>query len=107
MGIAICNMTEPAKPKKPRDPRRPLDWPRHEAFAQARARGLDHQAAYVAAGYVADKDKGAKLQRRDHVRERIDVLREQLRWSGTRAIAPVIDALADLANKIVKAMEKK
>jgi hypothetical protein len=100
-------MTEPAKAKNPHDPRWPLDLPQQEAFAQARARGLDHRAAYVAAGYKAHKYKGAKLQRREHVKERIEVLAEQFRWSGTRAIAPVIDALADLANKIVKALEKR
>ncbi len=78
-----------------------------EAFAQARARGLDHRAAYVAAGYVAHKYNGGALQKRKHVAARIDVLREQFQWSGTRAIAPVIQALAELAEKTVKAMGAK
>ncbi len=81
----------------PRSPRLPLNNAKHEAFAQARARGLEHRAAYVTAGYFPSKDRGARLQQRPDVSGRIAALAEQRRWSGTRNIAPVIEEMAELA----------
>ena len=41
----------------------PLKNPRHEAFAQGLARGMSASAAYVAAGYKANRHNAAALAR--------------------------------------------
>jgi hypothetical protein len=50
---------------------------RHEAFAQALARGLSAAAAYVEAGYKANRHNAAALAREKHIRTRVNELHEE------------------------------
>ena len=48
-----------------------LHNPRHEAFAQALARGMSAAAAYVEAGYKSDRHNAAALAREKHIGTRV------------------------------------
>lgn len=50
---------------------KPLDNARHEAFAQAIAKGMHASAAYVAAGYKPSEPHASRLARHGKVRERV------------------------------------
>jgi hypothetical protein len=50
---------------------------RHEALAQALARGLSAAAAYVEAGYKANRHNAAALAREKHIRTRVNKLHEE------------------------------
>jgi len=54
-----------------------LKNPRHEAFAQAFARGVSASAAYVEAGYKANRHNAAALAREKHIRTRVAELQEE------------------------------
>jgi hypothetical protein len=54
-----------------------LKNPRHEAFAQALARGMSAAAAYVEAGYKANRHNAAALAREQHIGTRVTELREE------------------------------
>jgi hypothetical protein len=54
-----------------------LTNPRHEAFAQALARGMSASAAYVEAGYKANRHNAAALAREKHIRTRVAELQEE------------------------------
>ena len=54
-----------------------LKNPRHEAFAQALARGMSASAAYVEAGYKANRHNAAALAREEHIRTRVTELQEE------------------------------
>ena len=54
-----------------------LKNPRHEAFAQALARGMSAAAAYVEAGYTANRHNAAALAREEHIRTRVTELQEE------------------------------
>jgi hypothetical protein len=54
-----------------------LNNPRHEAFAQALARGMSAAAAYVEAGYKANRHNAAALAREQHIRTRVAELQEE------------------------------
>ena len=54
-----------------------LKNPRHEAFAQAFARGMSASAAYVEAGYKANRHNAAALAREKHIRTRVAELQEE------------------------------
>ena len=56
---------------------RALKNPRHEAFAQAHARGMSASAAYVEAGYKANRHNAAALAREEHIRTRVAELQEE------------------------------
>ena len=53
-----------------------LKNPRHEAFAQALARGVSASAAYVEAGYKANRHNAATLAREEHIGTRVTELQE-------------------------------
>src|SRR6516225_4596290 len=53
-----------------------LKNPRHEALAQALARGMSASAAYVEAGYKANRHNAAALAREKHIRTRVTELQE-------------------------------
>ena len=55
----------------------PLKNPRHEAFAQALARGMSASAAYVEGGYKANRHNAAALAREEHIRTRVTELQEE------------------------------
>jgi hypothetical protein len=54
-----------------------LKNPRHEAFAQAVARGMSASAAYVEAAYKANRHNAAALAREKHIRTRVAELQEE------------------------------
>ena len=54
-----------------------LQNPRHEAFAQARARGAALKDAFEDAGYAPDRSHASRLGREPMVAERIAELRAQ------------------------------
>ena len=54
-----------------------LKNPRHEAFAQAVARGMSASAAYVEAGYKANRHNAAALAREEHIRTRVTEWQEE------------------------------
>ena len=54
-----------------------LTNPRHEAFAQALARGMSASAAYVEAGYKANRHNAAALAREEHIGTRVTELQEE------------------------------
>jgi hypothetical protein len=54
-----------------------LKNPRHEAFAQALARGMSASAAYLEAGYKANRHNAAALAREKHIRTRVAELQEE------------------------------
>jgi hypothetical protein len=54
-----------------------LKNPRHEAFAQSLARGMSASAAYVEAGYKANRHNAASLAREKHIRTRVAELQEE------------------------------
>src|SRR5437870_5539676 len=57
-----------------------LDNPRHEAFAQARVRGLDARASYLEAGYksrAASPNSAWRLNKRPDIRARIAEMQER------------------------------
>ena len=54
-----------------------LKNPRHEAFAQAVARGMSAAAAYVEAGYKANRHNAAALAREQHIGTRVTELQEE------------------------------
>ena len=51
--------------------------PRHEAFAQALARGSSAAAAYVEAGYKPNRHNAAALARKQHISTRVNELQEE------------------------------
>jgi hypothetical protein len=54
-----------------------LENPRHEAFAQALARGSSAAAAYVDAGYKENRHNAATLARKQHILTRVSELQEE------------------------------
>ncbi len=66
-----------------------LEKARHEAFAQARARGARVEEAYEDAGFAPGNDHGARLACREEVAQRIAELRAQqtdLEQASTQAV---------------------
>jgi hypothetical protein len=92
-----------------------LKNPRHEAFAQALARGMSASAAYVEGGYKANRHNAAALAREEHIRTRVtELLEEQLavhKQATAEAVANAkvtIETLIDEAEAArAKAMSEK
>jgi hypothetical protein len=89
--------------------------PRHEAFAQALARGMSATAAYVEAGFKPSRHNAAALARRQHVSSRVAELQEeQLAIHQQSVAAAVVNAqvtieglIADAEAARIKAMAEK
>ncbi len=70
---------------------------RHEAFAQARAKGASLVAAYEDAGFTPDRSHACRLAKDPNVAERLAELRaEQIEFDDARPLA-VIAALLRVA----------
>jgi uncharacterized protein (DUF885 family) len=54
-----------------------LPNPKHEAFAQALARGSSASAAYLEAGYKDNRHNAATLARKQHILARVGELQEE------------------------------
>jgi len=78
-----------------------LDNARHEAFAQARARGARVEEAYEDAGFTPGNDHGARLAARAEVAQRIAELRAQQAGMEEASTPAVIAALL----RVVKGAE--
>jgi hypothetical protein len=73
-----------------------LENTRHEAFAQAVARGARVDQAYEDAGFAAGNDHGARLRTRPEVAERIGELRAGQAHLADASTEAVIAALLRL-----------
>jgi hypothetical protein len=89
--------------------------PRHEAFAQALARGSSAAAAYIEAGYNENRHNAATLARRQHILTRVGQLQEaQLAihqqataQAATNAQVTLESLIAEAEAALAKAMEEK
>ncbi len=71
-----------------------LQNPRHEAFAQARARGVRLEDAYEAAGYTPGNGHASRVALREDVAERIAELRaEQAELNGANTQSLILELL--------------
>jgi hypothetical protein len=70
---------------------------RHEAFAQARARGVRKEDAYEDAGFAPGNDHAGRLDTRPEVAERVAELRGQQTEIAESATHAVIAALLRVA----------
>jgi hypothetical protein len=70
-----------------------LENPRHEAFAQARARGVSPDQAYEDAGFVPGHNHASRLSMRPEIAERIAEVRAQLTHLDEARTHGVISAL--------------
>jgi hypothetical protein len=92
-----------------------LENPRHEAFAEALARGSSASAAYVEAGYKENRHNATTLARKQHISTRVDELQEeQLAIHQQAAAEAAANAKVTLESVIAeaeaarsKAMEEK
>jgi hypothetical protein len=92
-----------------------LKNPRHEAFAQALARGLSAAAAYAEAGYKPNRHNAAALAREQHLLTRVTELQDQqaaLHQQATTAAAAsaqvtIESLMADAEAARVKAMAER
>jgi hypothetical protein len=84
---------------EPRTPARaPPLRPQWEAFAAARARGLEPGAAYLAAGYARHSGGQAGLEAREEIQARIKELTAlELRTTGAGLSATIIALMRDAA----------
>jgi hypothetical protein len=80
-----------------------LKNPRHEAFAQARAKGAVLEDAFEDAGFAPDRGHASRLAARDEVAERIAELKaEQAEIDGasTRSVIAALLRLAEGGQKL-------
>ena len=75
-----------------------LPQSRHEAFAQARAKGASLDDAYEDAGFAAGRGHGCRLAQRPDVAERIAEIRAELGKVEAARPAALIAALLRLAD---------
>jgi len=74
-----------------------LQNPRHEAFAQARAKGARRDDAYEDAGFVPGNDHASRLETRPEVAERIAELRAERADLSEANLEGIIAALLRIA----------
>jgi hypothetical protein len=92
-----------------------LKNPRHEAFAQALARGMSATAAYVDAGYKANPGNACALKSQQHISKRVAELQEEqaaLHQQATvaavaKAQVTIEGLIADAEAARMKAMAEK
>jgi hypothetical protein len=75
----------------------PLQNPRHEAFAQARAKGAGLQDAFEDAGLAPDRSHACRLAKRDDVAARTAELRAAREKAEESDPQAIIDALIRMA----------
>lgn len=71
----------------------PLQNAKHEAFAQAIARGQAADAAYIAAGYAPNRGNAGRLKANEVIRRRVDELLDR---SAARAEIDIARTLKEL-----------
>jgi hypothetical protein len=81
-----------------------LQNPRHEAFAQALARGMSASAAYKEVGYRGTRHNAATLARKKHIKTRVAELQEeQLAIHQQATAAAAADAKVTIEGLIAEA----
>lgn len=75
----------------------PLANPRHEAFAQALAKGTTADAAYVEAGFKPNRGNAIRLKANECIRLRVAALVDAGAERAVVDIAQIFDALARIA----------
>lgn len=95
-------MVPPRQPEiRPEKTMPPLKNTRHEAYAQARARGASIDASYVLAGYSENRGNAARLNANESVMKRV----EELQWSqAERSVWTAAERIEQL-QRIALAME--
>ena len=78
-----------------------LTNPRHERFAQELAKGKTADAAYVGAGYKANRHNAAALARQEHISTRVAEITER---GAVRAEITVASILEELEQARVAAL---
>lgn len=78
-----------------------LDNPRHEAFAQARAKGKTADEAYAEAGYSPHRGNASRMSANEHIKRRVGEIKsrvaEKAEWSAAErlsALKAIYDASA-------------
>jgi hypothetical protein len=85
-----------------------LKNPRHEAFAQALARGMSASAAYRQVGFKPHRANAATLARKKHISVRVAELQEEQLAIHQQATAATIESLiAEAEAARAKAMSEK
>ncbi len=70
---------------------------RHEAFAQARVAGMTIDAAYVEAGYKANRSNAARMNAKEHIRQRIRELMYAAAEQAEMTAAQVLEEIGQIA----------
>lgn len=77
-----------------------LKYAKYEAFARALARGKDVMEAYAAAGYESPhRQMALRMARDEKIVARVEALRQEARWGGSRDLSVVINALMKLGSE--------
>ena len=66
---------------------------RHEAFCRALAAGESASAAYQSAGFAPSYANSSRLQRRDHIRQRVNEVVDQRQRAADEAVASAAERL--------------
>lgn len=80
----------------------PLKNPRHEAFAQALAAGETADAAYVTAGFKANRGNATRLKANESVKKRVEELQEAIAEEAIWDAADRLKMLKGIAYKAEK-----
>ncbi|MBV6636354.1 MAG: terminase small subunit, partial [Mameliella sp.] len=70
---------------------------RHETFAQARVAGMTIEAAYVQAGYKANRSNAARMNAKEHIRQRIRELQDAAAEQAEMTAAQVLEEIGQIA----------
>ena len=72
---------------------------RHEAFAQALAKGMTADAAYVTAGFKANRGNAARLNANESIKARVAELQAE---AAKRTVEAIALTDADFINRLVR-----
>jgi hypothetical protein len=77
-----------------------LKYAKHEAFARTLAQGKDVMEAYAAAGYAPPhRQMALRMARNEKISARVEDLRNEAAWGGSRDLSVVINALMKLGSE--------
>lgn len=72
-----------------------LTNPRHEAFAAALAQGMTADAAYVEAGYKADRGHASRLAAKGNIQERVAQIQAKAAIRVEMTAADIVEQLSE------------
>lgn len=77
-----------------------LKHPKYEAFARALAKGQDVMEAYATADYERpNRPMALRMARQKKISARVEELRREAAWGGSRDLSVVINALMKLGSE--------